>query len=398
MDKAWMLRQDGAAFPLTVHVYTMQDEDLSSEAEVASFLIASKSKDIGLAEQILDAWLALLIEDTVSYEDDAAGIEECIRQMLNLLPYSFPYPLTEDEYVEIHNRLHNYTDIDEYYEYLDDIRSRLPQLQDAITKSLNQQFCRVRYGGQYDTQANNNTIWFRISSVGFNWANTIYIFASEHKRSLNIQYITICRDYESDNGARDGKPEYFYKAKDGAVYYNMPIEEFLAEEHEHSLVFSGVDLNRGVLATIRQQFADGSTYEEICAGLQVEGITPHVNTWNYLKREDHRACIEASDFLDNAHPRSKVKYAQVRRKIEMKYPEIHVEDIDCYDRANTRGKMVGCEIIYLLSSDIKELHGLEISTAFNRAQNDYSADALVRQFSYEYESYLKFKNIQVDRS
>ena len=276
---AWMLRQDGVAFPCKVHLYTMADEDLSSEAEVASFLIATKSKDIGVAETILDAWMAMLIEDTVSYDDDAAGIRDCIKQMLGLLPYSFPFPLSDEEYLKIHDRLCNYTNIDEYYEYLDRVRAELPRLQDMIRKSLNQQFCRVRYGGQYDTYNGNNTIWFRISSVGYNWANTIYVFASENRRKWNIEKITICRDYESDHGDVNGKPEYFYKAKDGSAYYDMPIDEFLNEEHEHSLVFSTTELNRGVLATMRQKLAEGSTYQEVVNVLSKSDIEPPFNTF-----------------------------------------------------------------------------------------------------------------------
>lgn len=396
MTTAWMLRQDGEAFPCKVHLYGMNDEDLSSEAEVASFLIATKSKDISLAENILDAWMALLIEDTVSYDDDAAGIRECISQMLGLLPYKFAYRLTDAQYLDIHDRLNNYTNIDEYYEYLDNVRAQLSELQEKAKYSVNQQFCRVRYGGQYDTSAGNNTIWFRVSSVGYNWANTIYVFAANNKRSLKIDNITICRDYESDYGDVNGKPEYFYKAKDGAVYYNMPIEEFLAEEHEHSLVFSDTNLNRGVMATIRQRLAVGDTYNEIAGALKCSDIDMPFRTWQrVMQTYDWKQCVEASEFLDSAHPRTQAKLMTVKRKFEMQHPEVKIADIDVLPRANTRGNMVGCEILFLLESDIKALWGKNMSVVFNKELGAYPADAILRNLNQEYTSYLKFMNIEV---
>lgn len=396
MTTAWMLRNDYEAFPCKVHLYGMNDEDLSSEAEVASFLIATRSKDIELAERVLDAWMAKLIEDTVSYDDDAAGIRECIEQMLNLLPYKFAYPLTAEHYLAIHDKLGNYTDIDQYYEFLDEVNGSILELQENIKQSINQQFCRVRYGGQYDTSAGNNTIWFRVSSVGYNWANAIYIFASKMKKSLHLDSITICRDYESDYGEVNGKPEYFYKAKDGAVYYNMPIDEFLQEEHEHSLVFSDTDLNRGVMATIRQHLAQGDTLCEIAAALVTADIQmPYQTRKRVMRSYDWKQCIEASEFMDNAHPRTQAKLMAVKRKFESQHPEVKIADIDVLPRANTKGNMVGCEILFLLESDIKELWGINLSVVFNKELGGYQAETILRALNNEYLSYLKYKNIQV---
>ena len=45
MVNAWHLRQDGKFFPVQVHLYAMGDGDLSSEAEVASFLLKTDSED-----------------------------------------------------------------------------------------------------------------------------------------------------------------------------------------------------------------------------------------------------------------------------------------------------------------------------------------------------------------
>ena len=56
---AWHLRNDGNFFPIIVHIYPMQDETLASEAEVASFIISTNSKDQEYAKFVLDAFMAL---------------------------------------------------------------------------------------------------------------------------------------------------------------------------------------------------------------------------------------------------------------------------------------------------------------------------------------------------
>ena len=152
---AWMLRQDGIAFPCSVHLYAMGDDDMSSEAEVASFLIATNSKDIELSELILDVWMAMLIEYKVSYDATADDISNCIKTCLQNLPYRLQNSLKIEDYLKIHSSQNNYSSVDELYTFLDDVRKNIVGLQNRIKDSLNQQFCRVRYGGQYDTKSNN---------------------------------------------------------------------------------------------------------------------------------------------------------------------------------------------------------------------------------------------------
>ena len=54
MVNAWHLRQDGKFFPVQVHLYAMGDGDLSSEAEVAAFLLKTNSEDKRLARRVID--------------------------------------------------------------------------------------------------------------------------------------------------------------------------------------------------------------------------------------------------------------------------------------------------------------------------------------------------------
>ncbi len=380
---AWMLRQDGASFPVKVHLYCMQDPDLSSEAECASFIIKSKSKDIDLAEYVLDCWMALLIEDIVPLDAESDTIDKCILQALTDLPYQFPYQLTSSEYLRIHKDLANYDNMDTLYDFIDRVRNGLANIQDSIKWAINQQFCRVRFGGEYNTESSNNTLWFRISSVRFNWANTIYEFAADQTRKLHVQKITVCRDFESDNGGNTGASEYFYKAKDGAVYRDMPIDEFLQEEHEHSLVFSLTNVGSGVYRKFESLLASGHTIYDINTswGCQYRSIDNHLIDW--FRSKDLSCCVYASEYLDNAPTRTRAKLGRVIQKILQRYPEITHVDIDAEPRENTKGQMTGISYTFILESEDPKINGLEVRTGYTKSA--ITEDILFRDFRLEYD-------------
>lgn len=277
---AWHLRQDGQAFPVKVHLYCEGDDDLSSEAEVSAFIIKTNSKDQDLARYILTAWMAMLIENTVNYDDEGEEIVSAVSKAMKQLPFKFQYPLEESELLSIF-RSYEFN-VDSLYEFIDEVRENIDDLQLKIKRSINQQFCRVRYGGKYDTHAGDSEIWFRISSVGYNWANTIYEFTSNMRRRLSLSHITICRDNESDNSHTD----YFYKAKDGVSYRHMPIDEFLGEEHEHSLVFDSLDIKSGVLNTMWRMLESGFTWYQVWNRTVAEGLVYQRDKWDYFIRKE----------------------------------------------------------------------------------------------------------------
>lgn len=388
---AWMLRQDGASFGVKIHLYCMQDDNLDSEAECASFLIKTASKDINLAEYVLDCWMALLIEYTVPYDADSDKIDKCIETAIKTLPYTFPYKLSISEYLDIHHRQNNYTDVDTLYDFVDAVRANLSSIQDEIKWSLNQQFCRVRYGGEYNTDSSNNTLWFRISSVRFNWADVIYIFASNMKNRLKVQKITICRDFESDNGD-SGESEYFYKAKDGAIYRDMPIEEFLQEEHEHSLVFSNRNIGAGVYNRFQKLLRDGFTIYEINNSDACNGnyITSSIVDW--FRRKDWGDCIFASEFMDNAPTRTRAKLGRILRRIRQRYPEIEDVDVDAEPRENNKGQLVGTSYTFILESKDPQIDGLEVRTRYTK--QFVPEDILFRDFRLEYDMWKQAKGIK----
>ena len=279
----------------------MGDDDLSSEAEAAAFIVDTQSKDLDIAEYTLDAWMALLIEQEVSYDADEKEIERVIEETVDNLPYKLQYSLSTTKLISIHKKLNNYDDVDSLYEFTDKVRDSLEEIQTSITRSLNQQFCRVRYGGQYNSVSGNNEIWFRISSVSYNWANTIYEFVANNMTSLKLESISICRDAESDGGF-DNHREYFYKAKDGTLYKHMPIGEFLKEEHEHSMYFESFNPGFGLISLCRKLLASGDSYFDAKKHLS-ESYSFEKDIWKYLVKQE---------ILDHCSP--------VTRELGFKFP------------------------------------------------------------------------------
>ena len=388
VTRAWHLRQDGKAFPVNVHLYAMGDGDLISEAEVAAFLIKTDSSDIALAQYVIDAWIALNIEDLIQFDDDEDDIIDHIYEFLSgngPLGYEQKYELYPDEIVAIHKKLNNFKDVETLYDFVDEVSESVSSIQLKIKNSLNQQFCRVRFGGKYDSQVGNNAIWFRISSVNYNWNNTIYMFVSEMRRKLRIETITICRDSESDSGFASGKPDYFYKARDGHVYLDMRIDEFLSEEHESSPVFSSTSyqtIYAGVLAHIRAAMSEGSTLHFVLSTLHstfkedLKTIYSESTMWKYFLNS------ELSTFCASVITKVDDKLDNVASKIVNRFSEIDSVDI------TIETSQFSQDIVFTLESNSDEsLDHLKLSTYLTFDLSEYSEHGIFTTFKELYDNY-----------
>lgn len=395
-NTAWMLRQGGDAFGVMHHFYVMDDEDLSSEAEVAAFLIATESKDQDLAKYILDAWMAMLIENEVPFDGEEAEIEDAIEKAIKVLPYSFQYPLSATELIKIHRECNQYDNVGTLYDFVDDVRTKRASLSKRIKDSLNQQFCRSRYGGQYNTTRGNRELWFRISSTGYNWVNDIYIWTADHYKGLGATSITICRDYESDYGEDEGHFEYFYTARDGSVYRNMPIIEFLAEEHDTRPVFDSSEL--GYSPNYHDLARDGYTREECDTILGSKFLDLEASTENMIIKEKEIRCVSEirANLIQQYPTRTQIRLNQMCSKIKGQFPELtSVDIIEINPRENRAGKMVASEVVFYCESEIPELDGLKVSIILNRGIKDTTVGDVVRHFRIEYNDYKKFKGVEV---
>lgn len=392
MANAWHLRNDGKAFPVQVHIYPMQDPDLSSEAEVAAFMIKTNSKDLDLAEYVLDSFMVLLLEDARTSDlKDSESIESALVRKIAKLPFKFAYPMTADEMLAIHRNQNNFYDMDSTLNFMDEVNASLSDIQQKIKDSFNQQFCRVRFGGQYQTRSGNNCIWFRIASVGYNWDNVIYVFAADMKNKYQLRYITICRDAESDGT----EEEHFYKARDGVVYHMMPIDEFFEESHERNPVFSASETGSGVIHTIRNELRKGNTILGALDLLEKSGIVCTRDYKPYLFRKEMENWIEASQWFEELNTRTKMKMSKLIALARKRFPEILNMDIDFNTRENNKGNPVGFELLCTLESDNPKLDQVVIGIASTKSLASTTVDSLMRMFTNEYSDYLKYMKIKV---
>ena len=95
----------------------------------------------------------------------------------------------------------------------DEIVLRYKNLNDAF----NQEFCRVRFSGKY-RQEHDSSIWFRISSVRFNWFNLIWKVVYDYRNTIDS--VNICVDLQSR------EEESFYKIN-GKIIEDFPVDEFI---------------------------------------------------------------------------------------------------------------------------------------------------------------------------
>ncbi len=272
---AWMLRSDGKEFEVQQHPYCMGDEDLSSEADVASFILKTESRDKELAAEVLDAYCVLRLRERKVTEP-----ERELKEELSSLPYHL-YLRPEEIYM-VHEERGRLINREEYYRELKRVEEKAEELRKKMKRSLSQQFCRVRFGGQYNTRRGNRELWFRISSVEFDWADIIYGFTARKYRELGAERVYICRDAESD----DTENEVFYRAKDGTLYEGMDIEEFLSGEHEKNPVFAKRE--EGKEKSEEERMLEvGYTWREMvkkCPGVNEERL------WRELLKKELEGC------------------------------------------------------------------------------------------------------------
>lgn len=193
MKTAWMIRNDGKDFPCVQHIYANPD-DVQETLFAAEWLYGhtrhEETKQLAL--ETVATWAASLTnaKDKLSHVTDT-----------------------------IFKELHTFLSLEFYVDNQDEIEAiatddlSLDALCKEVAAELNQEFLRARYGGMYHTEANSQDIFFRISSVGFDWYGIIRNFVTSV--DYPIEHIIIVRDEES-TGAEN------------IVYLNLSTKEFLS--------------------------------------------------------------------------------------------------------------------------------------------------------------------------
>lgn len=265
MSTAWMVRQDGYKIPVIVHVYgavesgNKLEDPMSLEENVfaATFIYKYSKREFSrkTAAKLIARWAIRTLGEQL--EDKGIKITdlEDIRKidLMTNLPYKvvFDNSITMEEIWDLVP--------DEWFENFDETFKKLSDYSGSeINELLNQEFMRVRYGGEYDSSSSNYDIYFRISSVGFSWNKVIDEFLSNFGKKITS--ITIERDAESTG------LDNVYKTSKGVPINSLPIDSYWTEdEGKIPLIESKEKKNIGRVgprAHLRESLSFGVTITE----------------------------------------------------------------------------------------------------------------------------------------
>lgn len=194
---AWMLRKDGKAIQVPVHAYG--DEEDSEYILMNAEWLYNNTSSSETKSDIINLLAVYAVNNDcidvstfVNYiiENDYLQIKvKFLEKISNNLEKAIDLTISGKNYDE---------------EYLNK----------KVINDLNQEFCRVRAGGAYDSDGSLGDLYFRTSSSNFNWFDIIWEFVYNLYKQNKVKTVTIVRDKESTN--------------EDKVYYNrMPVEEFI---------------------------------------------------------------------------------------------------------------------------------------------------------------------------
>ena len=194
---AWMLRKDGKAIQVPVHAYG-DEEDSEYILMNAEWLYNNTSNSETKSDIINLLAVYAVNNDCIDVSTFANYIIEnnylqikvkFLEKISNNLEKAIDFTISGKNYDE------------EYFNK-------------KVINDLNQEFCRVRAGGAYDSDGSLGDLYFRTSSSNFNWFDIIWEFVYNLYKQNKVKTVTIVRDKESTN--------------EDKVYYNrMPVEEFI---------------------------------------------------------------------------------------------------------------------------------------------------------------------------
>lgn len=100
-------------------------------------------------------------------------------------------------------------------------KDEISSLVEILNRETNNEFCRVRTSDMY-YQGNDSTIYFRISSIGFNWFDLIWQIIYDNRNIYD--FVTIVRD---DQSTKTINTMSMYYKLNGKRINNMPISDFI---------------------------------------------------------------------------------------------------------------------------------------------------------------------------
>lgn len=200
---AWMLRQDGEAFPVIQHLYGSL-ECVEETLYAGEWLY--KHTSIPTTQQLVLKLVAAYGKSLHPQGDVVDNLQQSIQEK----PYIF---LTLDFVEKMAAQLPAAEP------------SSLERLNRQVTEKLNQEFLRCRLGGLYNTTPGCRDMYFRVSNPAFNWEPAILRFLETHRDEMET--VTVVWDEESTGRKGfffhpSGKPMNRIPWKGDATYGETP--------------------------------------------------------------------------------------------------------------------------------------------------------------------------------
>lgn len=170
---AWMLRQDGEAFPVIQHLYGSL-ECVEETLYAGEWLY--KHTSIPTTQQLVLKLVAAYGKSLHPQGDVVDNLQQSIQEK----PYIF---LTLDFVEKMAAQLPAAEP------------SSLERLNRQVTEKLNQEILRCRLGGLYNTTPGCRDMYFRVSNPAFNWEPAILRFLETHRDEMET--VTVVWDEES---------------------------------------------------------------------------------------------------------------------------------------------------------------------------------------------------------
>lgn len=194
---AWMLRRDGKAIKVPVHAYG--DEEDSEYILMNAEWLYNNTSSSETKSDIINLLAVYAVNN------------DCIDAS------TFANYIIENDYLQIRVKFLEkiYNNLEKAIDFTINGKNYDEEyFNKKVINDLNQEFCRVRAGGVYDSDGSLGDLYFRTSSSNFNWFDVIWEFVYNLYKQYKVETITVVRDKESTG--------------EDKVYYNrMPVEEFI---------------------------------------------------------------------------------------------------------------------------------------------------------------------------
>ena len=242
---AWMIKNDGTEIPVIAHIYADPDETDELLA-LAYFLWEHDTDSHPVVREFLDVWvyytlIGKLTSKTLLRDSIVSGVMEYLSSKpYRIFPVDFAAVVADNAGL--------------LYKRFDGVCVDPGTIDGAdLVYSLNQRFLRARYGGRYNTVPGCRDMYFRISSVGFDWFPLIREFIKA--RTDMTETVTIVRDHESTGC------EKYYADSGNRPYNKMMLDEFLSGCGSIRLTEEGADNN--LTTCVVKALASGAAVEQL---------------------------------------------------------------------------------------------------------------------------------------